>query len=293
MIRFLGTVFSVLAGIAFGSFMNVCLSRGFAGESVINPRSRCRSCETSLAWRENLPLMSWLALRGRCQHCNARISWRYPLVELSVGAIWGLLAWRLMDLIINTGHGFALPYLNLEYTAGIMIFCWTLVGIATLDARHFNLSDLVTLPGVAIGVVFYILTSEQMVWSFVTESTPIKEVGKRLLAVLAAGGLVMLIRWVYWLIRRQKILGLGEANLMAMLAAWLGLPGALLAFGIGVLLGTAMTLSYLAVRAAGRNPERWQLPDLSLGTFVCTGGIVSCLWGPQIISEYMRWSGQS
>ena len=57
------------------------------------------------------------------QALPTRMSWRYPLVELSVGAIWGLLAWRLMDLIVNTRYGFALPYLNLEYTAGIMIFC--------------------------------------------------------------------------------------------------------------------------------------------------------------------------
>ncbi|MGA2729683.1 MAG: prepilin peptidase [Terracidiphilus sp.] len=292
MIRTLGTVFSILAGLAFGSFMNVCLSRWLASGSVVNPQSRCRGCESTPAWWENLSLMSWLVRRGRCRHCHTRMSWRYPLVELSVGAIWGLLAWRLMDLIVNTRYGFTLPYLNLEYTAGIMIFCWTLVGIATLDARHFNLSDLITLPGVAIGVVFYILTSEQMVWSFVTELTPIQEVGRRLFAVIAAGGLVMLIRWVYWLIRRQKILGLGEANLMAMLAAWLGLPGALLAFGIGVLLGTAMTLAYLAVRAAGRNPEGWKIPELPLGTFVCTGGIVSCLWGPQIISAYIHFSGQ-
>jgi len=290
MIRILGTVFSVSAGLAFGSFMNVCLSRWLKSGIVANPRSRCRSCEATQAWWENVPLVGWIALRGRCRYCHARISWRYPLVELSVGAIWGLLAWRLTDLLINTEFGFTVPYLNLEYTAGLMVFCWMLVGIATLDSRHFSLSDLVTLPGVAIGILFYLLTSEQMVWSFVSEPTPIREIGKRLFAVVAAGGLVMLIRWVYWLIRRQNILGLGEANLMAMLAAWLGLPGALLAFGIGVLLGTAMTLAYLAVHSARRNPEAWKMPEFPLGTFVCTGGIVSCLWGPQILSAVMRFS---
>jgi leader peptidase (prepilin peptidase)/N-methyltransferase len=192
-----------------------------------------------------------LFLRGALPNMpHADTSWRYPVVELSVGAIWGLLGWRLMDMLINTRFGFTLPYLNLEYTAGIMVFCWTLVGIATLDAKSFNLSDLVTLPGVAIGIVFYILTSEQMVWFFVTEPTPLtRNLAERLIAVVAAAGLVLLIQWVYWLIRRQKILGLGEANLMAMLAAWLGLPGALLAFGIGVLIGTVALLTFLAGRA--------------------------------------------
>jgi leader peptidase (prepilin peptidase)/N-methyltransferase len=293
MIRILGTVFSVLAGLAFGSFMNVCLSRWLRSERTLNPRTRCRNCARVPAWWENLPLVSWLVLGARCRTCRTRTSWRYLAVELSVGAIWGLLSWRLMDMLINTRFGFTLPYLNLEYTAGIMIFCWTLVGIATLDAKSFNLSDLVTLPGVAIGIVFYILTSEQMVWFFVTEPTPLRELGQRLVAVVAAAGLVLLIRWVYWLIRRQKILGLGEANLMAMLAAWLGLPGALLAFGIGVFIGVAALLTFLAGRAMWRDSESWKMPELPLGTFVCTGGIVSCLWGPQIISAFIRFSGQA
>jgi leader peptidase (prepilin peptidase)/N-methyltransferase len=196
-------------------------------------------------------------------------------------------------MLINTPYGFTLPYLNLEYTAGIMIFCWALVGIATLDARSFNLSDLVTLPGVAIGIVFYILTSEQMVWFFVTEPTPLRELGKRLVAVVAAAGVVLLLRWAYWLVRRRHAIGLGEANLMAMLGAWLGLSGALLAFGIGVLLGTTAFLAFLAARAIERNSETWTLPELPLGAFVCTGGIISCLWGPQIISAFMRFSGHA
>ena len=74
------------------------------------------------------------------------------------------------------------------------------------------------------------------------------------------------------------------------LSAWLGLPGAVLAFGIGVLLGTTMTLAYLTVHSTRRNPEGLQMPEFPLGTFVCTGGIVSCLWGPQIISAIMRFS---
>jgi leader peptidase (prepilin peptidase)/N-methyltransferase len=88
MIRILGTIFAGLLGLAFGSFLNVCLSRWPAGESVVKPRSHCRQCGRTLAWWENVPLVSWLALRGRCRGCKSWIGWRYPLVEFSVAVLW-------------------------------------------------------------------------------------------------------------------------------------------------------------------------------------------------------------
>src|SRR6202043_2882430 len=105
------------------------------------------------------------------------------------------------------------------------------------------------------------------------------------IAVVAAAVLILLIRWVYWLIRRREGIGLGDAKLMALLAAWLGFKGALLAFGIGVVLGAGVALILLALPKRGR--EGWGLLKLPLGTFLCIGGIVSGLWGQQIISAYM------
>ena len=96
MIRVLGTIFAGLLGLAFGSFLNVCLSRWPEGESIVQPRSHCRSCGRTLAWWENVPLLSWIALRGRCRSCGAWIGWRYPLVELAVGALWAVAAWRVL-----------------------------------------------------------------------------------------------------------------------------------------------------------------------------------------------------
>lgn len=94
MMRILGTILAALLGLAFGSFLNVCLSRWPEGESVVKPRSHCRNCERTLAWSENIPLLSWLALRGRCRTCGAKISWRYPLVESVVGALWAVIVWQ-------------------------------------------------------------------------------------------------------------------------------------------------------------------------------------------------------
>ena len=91
MIRILGTILAALLGLAFGSFLNVCLSRWPEGESVVKPRSHCRRCGRTLAWWENIPLVSWIALPyGCCRTCDEKISWRYPLVELAVGRAVGI-----------------------------------------------------------------------------------------------------------------------------------------------------------------------------------------------------------
>ncbi len=82
---------------------------------------------------------------------------------------------------------------------------------------------------------------------------------------------------------------MGDAKLMAMLGAWLGLPGALLAFGIGIVLGAIFALLVLA--RPRRGSEAWATTRLPLGTFLSIGGIVSALWGQQILAAYLRWSG--
>ncbi len=111
------------------------------------------------------------------------------------------------------------------------------------------------------------------------------------MGILAAAGLILLIRWIYWLIRRREGIGLGDAKLMAMLAAWLGLPGALFAFCLGVVLGAVAAIVLLAVPSTRKRSEGWALTKLPLGTFLCVGGIVSGLWGEQIIAAYLRWAG--
>ena len=110
-----------------------------------------------------------------------------------------------------------------------------------------------------------------------------------ILSILAASGLVLLVRWTYWFVRRREGIGMGDVKLMAMLGAWLGLPGALLSFGIGVVLGAVVGVVVL-VRGR-RDLESAGLTKLPLGTFLCIGGIVSALWGERIITAYVRWAG--
>jgi leader peptidase (prepilin peptidase)/N-methyltransferase len=292
MVRVLGTIFAGLLGLAFGSFLNVCLSRWPGGESIVSPRSHCMSCARTLAWRENVPLLSWLALRGRCRSCGAWISWRYPLVELAVAATWSFIAWRFLDFVLD------LPVAAFEFEliriVGRMIFCWLLIALAALDAEDLWLPDRLTLPGIAIGFL-YSLIPLPLLGTFaivqVGNNVHIQAALACLLAILAAAGLILLIRWIYWLIRRREGLGLGDAKLMAMLAAWLGLPGALLSFAIGVVLGAVAALVVLVLPSTRKNHEGWAVTKLPLGTFLCVGGIVSSFWGQQMINAYRSWAG--
>src|SRR5258708_879906 len=183
MLRILGTIFAALLGLAFGSFLNVCLSRWPAEESIVSPHSHCRTCSRTLMWWENIPLFSWLALRGRCRTCRALIGWRYTLAEGSLGV---------------------------------------------LDAENLWLPDFLTIPGIALGLLFR--TAEKILGNHYFRPPPLGIILLNVEYILAAAGIILLIRGVYWLIRRQEGIGLGDAKLMAMLAAWLGFPGTILAF---------------------------------------------------------------
>jgi leader peptidase (prepilin peptidase)/N-methyltransferase len=309
MICILGTIFAGLLGLAFGSFLNVCLSRWPLGESVVLPRSHCRQCGRTLAWWENLPLVSWLALGGRCRTCRAWIGWRYPLVELAVAALWATSAWRFLSMSLDPNATAMDFYAGLADAASGMIFYWLLIALAVLDAEHLWLPDWLTLPGAALGFVFTLLRAGLLgkpassspalfhygltAWLMTGAWRPLFTLAfQRLLEIFAAAALILLIRWLYWLLRRREGIGLGDAKLMALLAAWLGLPGALLAFGLGAVLGALAALVLLAATpSARRHSEGWAAIKLPLGTFLCIGGVVSSLWGEPIIAAYLRWAG--
>jgi leader peptidase (prepilin peptidase) / N-methyltransferase len=299
MIRVFGTLFAGLLGLAFGSFLNVCLIRWPAGESIVHPRSHCRSCGRTLAGWENLPVVSWLFLRGRCRSCGAWISWRYPLVELAVGALWAVAAARFLTLVQNLVHlGFLVPrWIEIDAFRylGNLVLIWLLVALLFLDAEHLWLPDKLTLPGILLGFVYrfgdFLLLRGFTLHPAVAIHSITASLVFQALSILAAAGLILLIRWIYWLIRRREGIGLGDAKLMAMLAAWLGLQGALLSFGIGVGLGAMAALVVLLRPATRRNQEGWAATKLPLGTFLCVGGIVSSLWGQQLIAAYLRWAG--
>jgi leader peptidase (prepilin peptidase) / N-methyltransferase len=291
MIRILGTAFAALMGLAFGSFLNVCLTRWPAGESIVKPRSHCRNCGRTLAWWENVPLLSWLALRGRCRTCGAWIGWRYAVVEAAIAGLWAYEFWwylgpsDLGDLPMDTFPGVLL------IASGWAIFLLIMVALAFLDAESYWLPNWLTLPGIVCGFVFNVAQAYESDRETTIGIGTGGAVVLELYSILLAAALILLIRWIYKLIRHREGLGLGDAKLMAMLAAWLGLPGALLSFAIGVVLGSLVAIVLLVRHPKHITNETWAAVKLPLGTFLCIGGIVSSLWGQPIIAVYMRWAG--
>ncbi len=290
MIRILATAFAALSGLAFGSFLNVCLSRWPAHESIVKPRSHCRVCGHTLVWWENIPFVSWVALRGRCRTCEAAVSWRYPLVEMAVAAVWAAATWQATGDSFEHLILFGSPWAALALIVLKLGFLWLLLALALLDAEHLWLPDWLTWPGIAVGFLYAAAENASARHMFVVNHRLLYAMIYLFLSVLVAAALILAIRWSYWLIRRREGIGLGDAKLMALLTAWLGLPGALLAFVVGVVLGAAVAL--IVIARAGQNEDAGQL-KLPLGTFLCIGGIVSSLWGQQILAAYLRWSGLS
>lgn len=288
-------VFAGLVGLAFGSFLNVCLTRWPEGESVVGPGSHCRNCGQPLPWWQNVPVLSWLALRGRCRQCRVWIGWRYPIVELAVGITWAAIVvpfpWQ------DASHEVLVSYSprglteHLGFILAKLLLSWLLVGLAALDAEHLWLPDSVTLPGIGAGVAVTLLMQQPLVRIGRVDPSVLSQILHLALAILIAGGSILLIHWIYWLLRRREGIGLGDAKLMAMLAAWLGLPGTLLAFVIGVLIGAAVGIVVLVSARSRKSIEHPALLKLPLGTFLCIGGLVSTIWGTQLISLYSVWAG--
>jgi leader peptidase (prepilin peptidase)/N-methyltransferase len=296
MVRLVLTGFAALLGLAFGSFLNVCLTRWPEGESVVKPRSHCRTCNRTLAWWENVPLVSWLALRGRCRSCKTAIGWRYPLVELAVGVLWAIVAWRFFSWALVPGIPELATARDIAAFAGRIILFWLLVALAVLDAENLWLPNWLTLPGIALGFLYSVLLipisyDGTIALARFGGSDSARAAIASLLEILIAAGIILLIRGTYWLIRKQEGMGLGDAKLMAMLAAWLGLPGAVLSFVLAVCMGAAFAFGLLAQPKARRGAKSWATTPLPFGTFLCIAGIVSSIWGQQIVSAYLRWSG--
>ncbi len=188
-----GTLFFIF-GAMFGSFANVVIYRLPNDESVVTPRSRCPGCKKAIAWYDNIPIAAWLLLRGKCRHCKNPISWRYPLVEFLMGATF-------CALYFHVG----VSWLLLEYC----IFAFGLITASFIDFDHYILPDEFTIGGTVIGLVGAFLNPE-------------REFLQSVYGVLAGGGFLWLISWLYLVIRKQEGMGGGDVKLLAWIGAILG-----------------------------------------------------------------------
>ena len=217
-------------------------------------------------------------MRGRCHQCHAWIGVRYPLVEIGTGILWTV-CWIWFEPPQSISFhplGFQmLVTLFITHAVACAVLCWLLLALALLDADFFWLPDWFTLPGIGIGFLASIL-EEFLIWPNLPNLW--QTIWMRTLAILAAAGLILIIRLAYWLVRRVEGMGLGDAKLMAMLAAWLGLRGALECFAIAIFAAAAAAFVWLGILAIRRDTGDWGKLPLPLGTFLCAAAVTEIFY---------------
>ena len=294
-----------LLGLAFGSFLNVCVYRLPLDLSVVTPRSACPRCKRPIAFYDNLPVVSWLILRGRCRHCKARISARYLFVELLTATVF-----------LGGYAYFALTLTTLKYC----VFGFLLLGLIFTDAETKLLPDKLTLPGLALGVLFSLLVPVHDVASQFLPgivSLPFSaDLAARLFSLLDSllgaalgasfiyGAGAVYLRW-----RGAEGMGFGDVKLMAMVGAFLGIKLTIFTIFTASLAGSLFGLTTVLVvwikrthrfarRLANLQAARrrgWQSAQMvyrhyqmPFGVFLGSMALLALFVG----NQFLRWYGR-
>jgi leader peptidase (prepilin peptidase)/N-methyltransferase len=249
--------YAAFIGAVIGSFLNVCVYRWPNELSVVRPRSRCPSCEAPIAWYDNIPILSWIILRGRCRQCGARISIQYPLIELASALIW--VAAVVLD-------GWSIEALRMA------VFLTLLLGIALTDAKYMLIPDQFSLGGVVIGLALAAIPG-----------------GMSFKAAVFGAAFGYAFLWLVKILAekafRKPALGVGDIHMIAMVGAFVGVPGTLLTILLGSLFGLLIGVPYTMITGKLK-PLGTYLP---LGVFLALGGAISYMWGDRLFYWYLNF----
>ena len=253
LIYFLALGFLFVFGTCIGSFLNVCIYRIPAGESIVSPPSRCPQCGAGIRWYQNIPIFSWIVLGGRCASCKAGIPFRYPLVEALTGGLF---------LLVFFYFGISWP------TLVFWVFMSLLVVITFIDLDHQIIPDVISLPGIVIGFACSFL----LPWITWTDS---------LYGILLGGGSLFLVAAGYELLTRKEGMGGGDVKFLAMLGAFLGWKAILPVIFISSLLGTMVGVPLMLIKGADRKLA------IPFGPFLAVGAVIWLFWGGMLLSWYL------
>jgi leader peptidase (prepilin peptidase)/N-methyltransferase len=286
-----------LFGLVFGSFLNVCIYRMPRELSVVSPRSFCPGCDTPIAAYDNIPVVSWIILRGKCRNCGTKISPRYAIVELLTGLL------------------FVVSYLSAGSTAEaikLSVLSFLLIGLIFTDAETKLLPDLLTKPGIALGLIFSLLVPLEGPAQFFLRSVDnwrIASLLNSLAGALLGGGFILGIALLYEAVRGVEGMGRGDVKLMALIGAFLGVKQTLLVLLLGSLIGSCFGLLLILMvwrkrlaRRRRKNPSEsagaassraWQSAklvyrnfEIPFGVFLGAGALFAAFFGPALVGWY-------
>lgn len=271
-------VFVGVFGAIIGSFLNVVIHRLPREESIVFPNSRCPSCETAIAFYDNVPVLSYLLLGGRCRSCKVHISARYPAVEALTALLWLAVAWR-------DGLTFALPF--------DLIFVTAIVALVFIDAEHMILPNAITYPGIVFSLIARLAIPYLMGAPHFDDLPQLLNgalAGMPLWAAsligagigaLVGGGSLWLMGFAWEKLRGVEAMGLGDVKMMFMVGAYLGWRLTILNIFLGVLSG-----SLIGVGLMMRQQKRDMQMLLPFGVFLGIGAIAALLFGTHIVEWY-------
>jgi leader peptidase (prepilin peptidase) / N-methyltransferase len=290
-------------GLAFGSFLNVCIYRLPRGMSVVAPSSKCPACKSPIKFYDNVPILGWLLLRGRCRQCKARISPRYMVVEFLTGILF---------LVCYAKLGLSLAALK------CCVLGFLLLGLIFTDAETKLLPDKLTLPGLALGLVFSLLVpvndlASQILPGMVSLPvssavfSPLLSLVDALLGAAVGASFIYGAGAIYMRWRGVEGMGFGDVKLMAMIGAFLGvrltvltLFAATLAgsfFGVGTVLVVWLKRTRRRIvknreSAATARQRAWQSArtvyryyQMPFGVFLGSMAFFALLFG----NQFLRW----
>ncbi len=242
-------------GAMVGSFLNVCIYRLPKEESIIWPGSHCPHCNKPIKYYDNIPMISYLFLRGRCRYCKEPISIQYPLVE-------GVTALSSLFLIIKFG-------LSLSYLI-YFAFVAALIVIAIIDLYHQIIPDVISLPGVGVGLLASIIIPQITFFD-------------SLIGILFGGGSLFLVATLYqWLFKREGMGG-GDIKLLAMIGAFLGWKAVILTILLSSLIGSITGITIMVLKG---KDFKYAIP---FGPFLSLGAVIALFYQNEIIFWYLQY----
>jgi leader peptidase (prepilin peptidase)/N-methyltransferase len=251
MTTFLSVVAAALFGAIIGSFLNVVIYRLPLRRSLVSPPSRCRNCDSLVEWYDNIPIFSWLYLGGRCRQCGTGVSLQYPAVELITAVLFVL-------VVALTPPG--------PLIASRLLLVCILIVLFGIDLEHHILPNVITLPGIPIGLLFSLIAPPGWL--------------DALIGALLGGAILYAIAWGYYLWRREEGMGMGDVKMLAMIGAFLGWQAVLVTLVLSSISGAIIGMILIT---AQKGDMKFALP---FGTFLALGALTAMFAGEPLVAWY-------
>ena len=250
------SVLVIICGLLVGSFLNVCILRIPKKESLWWPRSHCVSCHKTIAPYDLIPVFSFILLKGTCRYCKAPISLQYPLVELLI---------TIIILFLYLKYGFSAFFFMGSFLSSVLTI------VTFIDLKHYIIPDMITLPGIFLGLGFSFLHT-----SLPAPIPPLDSV----LGLVVGGGSLLLMGQLYYLWRKKEGMGGGDIKLAGFLGAWLGYKAIIFILFSGSFLGAFIGSFYLFLSKKSRSEP------LPFGPFLAGATLIYLFFGSEIMNWY-------